>query len=702
MMPCSATPVPPALPALFAAGNYVAVARDGDPDDWRTYAALGLVGCTERALAGLDRFGDAEARFHAGVARFIAGDEAGAIRIFDRLDDHPHARRLRALLREPQIRVLAQVPWVREGAQDYLGPAARDGRFALTNVSFDPRDRRNAPYADVWQFADRAAPPHFYFAAMVEFHLLPPNLRALGCPILGQISDYDLHVQVLQSWLSLFDELVISDQEEWFDVQGLAPARVATFPRCVGVPTGLPPAPAGARDADVIFSGTVLHPYNWEKSVHVRQLFGVPGIKFAVVNGHLWYPKYLEALGRAKMSFTHQRRPGCVTTRALEALGMGCGMLVQTGNVLGLYLSEADGLFECDIEGGALPGAMQRVLADWPARRDGAARWSATARRAFAMERVALEYLRFLCFLATRPAPTHAAPTSAPEQRRAILWKGPMQLAEPVVDQLRTQNLKRWLPRREADVTALIDLVREIVLCAADTRATEWKPPGHEVAFEEGFTMACEGIARFPRSLVLRFDAIRGALHCGRPLEVSAGLEIATMTLAEPAHVWEIDPRENVMPFDFAPGFFNYRRYLDLVVRAHKTGRTDTAAMVALILASLEHYVGWYTGDVARLERAVALDPTFAHYRYTLAQHLVKADPVHLARGCALLEELAEGSVVFPEALEHLGILARLGRYAPANPTRFGQLVELARSVKEREDQQLGLLRPAIVSPRCS
>src|SRR5262249_20830298 len=209
----------------------------------------------------------------------------------------------------------------------------RDGRFQLTNVSFDPRDRLNAPYADVWQFADRAAPPHFYFAAMVEFHLLPPNLRALGCPILGQIADYDLHVQVLQPWLVLFDDLVTPAQEDGWHVGGRARARVATFPPCVGVPAGLPPAPAGEREADVIFTGTVLHPYNWEKAVHVRQLLGVPGIKFAVVNGHLWYPKYLETMGCAKMSFTHQRRPGCVTTRSLEALGMGCGMLVQKGNV---------------------------------------------------------------------------------------------------------------------------------------------------------------------------------------------------------------------------------------------------------------------------------------------------------------------------------------------------------------------------------
>ena len=91
------------LPALFDAGNYVAVARHGDPDDWRTYAALGLVGCTDRALAGLDRFGDADAQFHAGVTRFIAGDEAGAIRMLDgvltRMDAHQHKK-------TPQLRVL--------------------------------------------------------------------------------------------------------------------------------------------------------------------------------------------------------------------------------------------------------------------------------------------------------------------------------------------------------------------------------------------------------------------------------------------------------------------------------------------------------------------------------------------------------------------------------------------------------------------
>ena len=152
------------------------------------------------------------------------------------------------------------------------------------------------------------------------------------------------------------------------------------------------------------------------------------------------------------------------------------------------------------------------------------------------------------------------------------------------------------------------------------------------------------------------------------------------------------------MPFDFAPGFFNYRRYLDLVVQARKTGRHDAAGMIALILASLEHYVGWYTNDIERLERAVGLDPSFAHYRYTLAGHLVKRDPANMTRGCALLEELAAGSVVFPEALEHLGILARLGKYAPPDPSRFSVLVDLARSVKEREDQQLGLLRPALVT----
>jgi hypothetical protein len=120
--------------------------------------------------------------------------------------------------------------------------------------------------------------------------------------------------------------------------------------------------------------------------------------------------------------------------------------------------------------------------------------------------------------------------------------------------------------------------------------------------------------------------------------------------------------------------------------------------MARLILASLEHYVGWYTNDLVRLERAVELDPGFAHYAYTLANHLVEREPADVARGCVLLEQLAAGSVVFPEALERLAVLGHRGMYTPKDPDGFARLAATARGVMQHDDQQLGILRPALVT----
>jgi hypothetical protein len=64
---------------LFDAGNYATVAMTGGQDQWRTYAAMGLVGKGRDAIEGLRRFDGQEARFYSAVASWIDGDEATAI-----------------------------------------------------------------------------------------------------------------------------------------------------------------------------------------------------------------------------------------------------------------------------------------------------------------------------------------------------------------------------------------------------------------------------------------------------------------------------------------------------------------------------------------------------------------------------------------------------------------------------------------------
>ncbi|HSB68397.1 MAG TPA: hypothetical protein VLT62_03570, partial [Candidatus Methylomirabilis sp.] len=128
-----------AIADLFACGNYTAVAMQGGRDEWRTYAALGLIGRTEAAIQGLHRWTHPEARFYSAVASWIGGDDAAAAGGLEGLSA-PHAQNLLALIHQPRIHVLAQLPWFRSGPQDLLRGAARDDKFSVRNVSFHPED----------------------------------------------------------------------------------------------------------------------------------------------------------------------------------------------------------------------------------------------------------------------------------------------------------------------------------------------------------------------------------------------------------------------------------------------------------------------------------------------------------------------------------------------------------------------------------
>ena len=61
------------------------------PDEWQTYAAMGLIGKNREAIEGLSRFDHPEARFYSAVASWIDGDEATAIATLEKIPT-PHAQ----------------------------------------------------------------------------------------------------------------------------------------------------------------------------------------------------------------------------------------------------------------------------------------------------------------------------------------------------------------------------------------------------------------------------------------------------------------------------------------------------------------------------------------------------------------------------------------------------------------------------------
>jgi hypothetical protein len=675
---------------LFARGDYATAAMRGGKQEWQTYAALGLIGKTREAVEGLARFDHQDAAFYSAVARWIGGDDEAAA---DRLQTiaTPHARNLLALLRKPQIEVLAQWPWRRDGCTDLLTGAAADARFRVTNISFHPDDLPNKPYADIHNYCLDSRSPDFYICAMVEWHLTPPNLRQLSCPLFGQTADYDLHIQTVYPWLGLFDALLVTDRSEWLDVSRLVRAPVCTFPKSFGVPNGMPLGRQEEREIDVYLSGTVLHPYHPDKSQLFHQLLEIPDLRIKILNGFKASPEYHDDLARSKICITYVRHPTALPTRGLEALAMGCALVVQEDSVLTLFVGEEQGVLTYQLGRNDLPATVRRIAEHWPDFARRAEAGARVVREEFALARVASQYLRFLTFLAAKPrAPrSRHAPEEKLYQKRCVLQKGWLPSHDlyhsPILKDMAVQNnrqLQAALKRELLSPRAAIDLARESVLANYHRAEAKLIPVPQWLAFlREVYRQAREA---FPRSLVARFNYIRVMLHFGTPDLVSEALAVLDETLSLPSAHWRIDGMEDVFPWDFFPQFFNYRRYFDGLT-AHLM-RSDSAEpdLCRLILASLyayrgfyPAYYGFYSQSLDDYQAAAALDPDFPYFQLWYAEQLLQRGlPDDHATAARILQELASGSLVFQEAFELLEKTGAEGEILALRMTRAGEILE--------------------------
>jgi hypothetical protein len=669
----------------FARGDYATVARQGGEQEWQTYAALGLIGKTREAVEGLARFDHPEAAFYSAVARWIGGEDEAVPRLLEPIRTD-HAQNLLTLLRKPCIDVLAQWSWRRFGCWDLLTGAAADPRFHVANISFHPDDLPNKPYASIHDYRAASGPPDFYICAMVEWHLVPPDLQELSCPLFGQTADYDLHIQTVYPWLDLFDGLLVTDPSEWRDVSRLVRAPVYSFPKSFGVPNDIPPLGTGTREIDVYLSGTMLHPYHPDKAQLLHQLLKVPGPRIKVINGFKAPADYYNDLKHCKICITYVRHPTALPTRGLEALAMGCALIVQEDNVLTLFAGREQGVFTYQLGRNDLPEAVGTILADWPDFARRAEVGARIVREEFALARVASQYLRFLTFLAARPrGPRSPRPPEGLYQKRCVLHKGWLPSEDlhysPVLQSLAVSNQRRLqaaLAPEPASSHALIDLARECVLANFHRVEAGLIPVGQWLAF----LRKVYGTAReqFPRSLVARFNGIRVMLHFGTPELVCETLALLDETLSLPPTYWQIDVMEDVFPWDFFPQFFNYRAYFDRITEHLTQGTPVESDLCRMIRASLHAYRGFYPAyhgfysqSLDDYQAAAALDPDFPYFQLWYAEQLLQRGLAEdRLAACRLLQELASTSLVFREAFEMLQAtrehLTREGRQDELTP----------------------------------
>jgi hypothetical protein len=693
----TAQQTPGATAEFFPKGNHTEVALNGDPRQWQTHAALGLCGKPRAALDGLGQFDEPAARFYQAVCHWIDGDEDAACALLAQ-QHNAHASNLLALIRKPVIEVLAQLPWTRGGCSDLISGAQKDSKFRVRNISFHQNDLPNTPYADIHSYYDPAVPPDFYVCQMVEWHSIPPNIQQLPCPLLGQTADYDLHIQAVYPWLQLFDELLVTDPTEWRDVQRLVSVPVSTFAKSFGVPDNLPPLTGHFRNNDLYLSGTVLHPYHPDKASLLHQILRIEDARLKIINGFHGRTEYHKNLANAKVCVTYIRHSGALPTRGLEALALGCGLIVQKDNVLTLWLGETDGVLTYDLEKSNLDAAIKRILADWPEFQRRVERGSRVVREEFALSRVASQYLRYLTYLAARPRqriPSYS--TRALDQKRCVVQTGWLPCYDfdhsRILDQINNANQRHLLSRlNEApDVRLVIDAIRESVL------------HHHHRAWNKHISVAewlrslrpllRRGLEIAPRSIVLRFNFVRVLYHYGDDDDAREARILLEETIGQADEEWSLDVMDDVFPWDFFPSFFNYRTYFDRITQ-HLMESTDVEVeLKRIIRASLCYYMGYFASreesDICRLEhfqRAATLDPAFPYYQFHYARALLeRRRPKDEATARALLHQLVSHSSLFLESYELLEL-------DHANQRRQGATVDALAPIYRRAREQITFL----------
>ena len=690
---------------LFKQGNYTQVALFGNRECWEKYAAFALIGKTSEAVnyfRNCDDFTDAY--FYEGVAHWMNGDDELAYRALGKVNNL-HAQNLLRLIQKDKIHVLAQVPWIRNHFTDWLAGVSSDPKFQVNNISFHPDDIPNKPYAGIHQFYDSQKPPDFYVCQMVEWHLIPPDIQELSCPLFGQTADYDLHIQAVYPWLQLFDELLVTDGTEWNDVSKLVSVPVSTFPKSFCLLKDLPELQLKSREIDLYLSGTVTHPYHPDKANLLSQILRIPELNIKVVHGFTGADEYYENLSNSKVCFTYVRHPGATPTRGLEALSLGCALIVQEESVLRLFVGKEEGVLTYNYDKADLANNLIHIAQNWLDYQWKAYKGAQVIREEFSTEKIASQFLRYLTFLAAKPKVTSQRKKANHNrlfQKRTVLQKGWLpsynfeqsEILKGIyqANLLRLENIKQSFGFSSE---VAINTTREITLfhyhCTPQNLlfAADWVKDVEQIYREAS--------DQFPQSLVLQFNLFRTLVHFGSPAQVSQAINTAIRIIEKPLSYWIINEQEDVLPYDIFDNFFNYRSYFDCLVENLKSKSTLKDKLIKLILASIHHYLGLYIQNSKYLETAFTLDPDFATYRMSYLKREIKKNRSFLTdkKLKGILLELSQGSTEFPHAYQLIQEQASIGNIEACKLLET-EIRPIYVSIKVVENSSFCLLRPSI------
>lgn len=620
------------LDRLYESGNLVTLVESSNVQStWHRLGSSLLGRNIDDLSMASNTENSASDAFAKGTIAWLCGDDKTAILHFKGCPNNPHANNMVTLISKEKIQVLSQLD--RGSWSCILDAIENDPKFEVSNIGFRNGDTLNQITESIHSYYSSESVPDFFITKMLEWHILPPDLAELQCPKFAQTADYDIHIQSIYPYLAQFDEVII--EQEWSEMSKLVKGNVVTCPKAYPLlldaykydPNN------GDRHIDVFMSGTTLHPYHPDKSTLLNRIISIKGIKTQVYDGFLNTNEYLKLLSQSKICITYIRRPG-MPTRGLEALALGCAVLIESNSSLALYYGPSDGVFtynETNIE-----QVIHEILHNWNDVQERLKRTSARVRSEFHPKTIASHYFRFLTFLAAKPRNNEKAINHQPHSpKRLVFHKG--WLEHPLVYKrlrdLAQQKLKNHLSIGTQNASHYINSARELVLEYA-TGAIPEVASDFSTRFgiivnkeahllEAAISIYQEGIAVFPDSLVLRFNLIRTALLFGNRNLVRETIIQTQEIISQSLSKWKIDPLDDVFPWDFFESLFNYRRYFDIATMQLKGDLSESQEPVRLILASMHYLLSFFTDERDNAKLAVQLDAEFPFYSFRYAQVLL-------------------------------------------------------------------------------
>ena len=671
------------ISSAFDAGNYVAVALEGTPSDWRWHAARGLLVDPLWAIEQLRGFDHSDACFYRAVLAWLNGDEEAATRGLEQTPGE-HAANLLRLIRKPRIEVLIQLPPQGDGESVLLDGIASDRKFCVRNIGASPQDPRNSPYTPLSGYFDAAFPPDYFVCWNSEWpNGAPGDLGDVPFPTIGCTNECDAHILTTLPWLRAFDIVMICSHDlEWKGVCSLFSGAVYTYPPVFGIPRSLPPHQRRERDIDVLMTGPLVSAYHPETARLITQLLSCDDINLLLFDGHLEPREFSELSARAKITLCFCRHPGASLTMAVESLSLGGVVLVPDGHVIRLWGGEEQGIFAFANDPGPLD-IIRRILQQPQGHILACEANASTIRESFSAAQIASRFFRFCAVTATKPGRRRLLElNTGPIQKRQVLIRGPRPDL-PIAQRLGSSNINhlRGLDAEHPSMEHKNDIAREIALPRAHARPLDGPPADDRKLHLEMIQNLGDAIEAAPLRLVLHFNLLRLLIHFGNPEEFDRGLKLAADVIVRPADQWRIDPPGDTLPYDLPGDWFNSRGYFDFLVKIMAGDVIDAEPLRRLILASIHHYLSVAKESLAHAESACTLDPEFPIYRLHLAELLSQnPDAGQLQYARSLLMPLTDSSFVAWKAFRLINAInERLGE-APPETAILGKRMAAARS----------------------